>query len=72
MSREIRITIEDDEVFERMRYRKDELDLSWEEVLRRGLTEVTDIPRPPGASNRHPSPHEHADPHRSPGSPSPF
>ena len=38
MSREIRISIDDDEVFERMRRRKDELDLSWEEVLRRGLS----------------------------------
>lgn len=37
MSREIRITIDDDEVFERMRRRKEALDLSWEEVLRRGL-----------------------------------
>lgn len=37
MSREIRITIDDDEVFERMKRRKGELDLSWEEVLHRGL-----------------------------------
>lgn len=37
MSREIRITVADDEVFERMRRQKDALDLSWEEVLRRGL-----------------------------------
>lgn len=37
MSREIRITVADDEVFERMRRRKDALDLSWEEALRRGL-----------------------------------
>lgn len=37
MSREIRITIDDDEVFERMKARKGELDLSWEEVLHRGL-----------------------------------
>ena len=37
MSREIRITIDDDEIFERMKRRKDELDLSWEEALRRGL-----------------------------------
>lgn len=50
MSREIRITIADDEVFERMRHRKDALDLSWEEALRRGLTESTDpdpTPDPP-------------------------
>lgn len=39
MSREIRITVGDDEVFERMRRRKDRLDLSWEEALRRGLSE---------------------------------
>ncbi|WP_331233062.1 hypothetical protein [Natronorarus salvus] len=37
MTREIRISIDDDEVFERMRARKNELDLSWEEVLHRGL-----------------------------------
>ena len=37
MAREIRITIDDDEVFERMKGRKRELDLSWEEVLHRGL-----------------------------------
>lgn len=37
MAREIRITIDDDEVFERMKARKRELDLSWEEVLHRGL-----------------------------------
>ncbi|MFB6111226.1 MAG: hypothetical protein ABEJ35_01690 [Halobacteriaceae archaeon] len=37
MSREIRITVDDDEVFERMRRQKEALDLSWEEALRRGL-----------------------------------
>lgn len=37
MTREIRVTVDDDEVFERMKRRKRELDLSWEEVLRRGL-----------------------------------
>lgn len=37
MGREIRISIDDDEVFERMKARKRELDLSWEEVLHRGL-----------------------------------
>ncbi|WP_227375351.1 hypothetical protein [Haladaptatus halobius] len=37
MGREIRITIDDDEVFERLKRRKQELDLSWEEALRRGL-----------------------------------
>lgn len=37
MGREVRITIDDDEVFERMKHRKRELDLSWEEVLHRGL-----------------------------------
>ncbi|MFB6354780.1 MAG: hypothetical protein ABEJ92_11930 [Halobacteriales archaeon] len=40
MTREIRITIDDDEVFERMKRRKRELDLSWEEVLYRGLREA--------------------------------
>lgn len=39
MAREIRITVDDDEVFERMRRRKDDLDLSWEEALRRGLSD---------------------------------
>ena len=51
MSREIRITIDDDEVFERMRHRKDELDLSWEEVLRRGLAQSDD--RGTGRHERH-------------------
>ncbi len=37
MGREVRITIDDDEVFERMKRRKHELDLSWEDVLHRGL-----------------------------------
>jgi hypothetical protein len=37
MAREIRVTVDDDEVFERMRARKRDLDLSWEEVLHRGL-----------------------------------
>lgn len=37
MAREIRITIDDDEIFERMKRRKQQLDLSWEEVLHRGL-----------------------------------
>lgn len=40
MAREIRVTIDDDEVFERMRARKRELDLSWEEVIHRGLREA--------------------------------
>lgn len=37
MSRDIRISIDDDEVFERLKRRKRQLDLSWEEALRRGL-----------------------------------
>jgi hypothetical protein len=37
MGREIRVTVDDDEVFERMKARKRELDLSWREVLHRGL-----------------------------------
>lgn len=44
MAREIRISIDDDEVFERMKARKRTLDLSWEEVLHRGLRR--DQPRP--------------------------
>ena len=39
MAREVRISIDDDEVFERMKARKRELDCSWEEVLHRGLRE---------------------------------
>lgn len=42
MSREVRISIDDDEVFERMKQRKHELDLSWEEVLHRGLRREPD------------------------------
>ncbi|WP_123538753.1 hypothetical protein [Halosimplex salinum] len=53
MAREVRITIDDDEVFERMKARKRELDLSWEEVLHRGLREVPEERQgeshPPGA-----------------------
>jgi len=49
MSREVRITIDDDEVFERMKHRKQELDLSWEEVLHRGL-------RPDSTAGQHPGP----------------
>ncbi|UPV99063.1 hypothetical protein M0R88_11050 [Halorussus gelatinilyticus] len=41
MSREIRITVDDDEVFERMKRRKQDLDLSWEDVLHRGLRRDT-------------------------------
>lgn len=50
MSREIRITVADDEVFERMRRRKDRLDLSWEEALRRGLSEDGTEPAPAEAT----------------------
>lgn len=42
MAREVRITVDDDEVFERMKRRKRELDLSWEDVLHRGLWAETD------------------------------
>lgn len=53
MAREIRITIDDDEVFERMKRVKQELDLSWKEVLHRGL-QVDDFPGPdPGMGARH-------------------
>lgn len=43
MSREIRITIADDEVFEVMKQRKEALELSWEEVLHRGLRGRTPV-----------------------------
>ena len=52
MSREVRITIDDDEVFERMKHRKRELDLSWEDVLHRGLR--PDTGDSTGASGRRP------------------
>lgn len=42
MARAIRIPIDDDEVFERMKARKQALDLTWEEVLHRGLRETPD------------------------------
>ncbi|MFC7072317.1 hypothetical protein ACFQJ7_05440 [Halovenus rubra] len=45
MSREIRITISDDEVFERMKRVKKHLDLSWKEVLHRGL-QIDDFSQP--------------------------
>ncbi len=60
MSREIRISIDDDEVFERLKRRKRELDLSWEEALRRGLGRKREpswqgtpprSPRPPHSSH---------------------
>lgn len=51
MPREIRITIDDDEVFERMKARKQVLDLSWEDVLHRGLR-GTDADEP-GGPGRH-------------------
>jgi hypothetical protein len=47
MAREVRITINDDEVFERMKRMKKELDLSWKEVLHRGL-QIDDGSPPPG------------------------
>jgi len=46
VSRQIRITVDDDEVFERLKRRKDALDLSWEDALRRGLR---DSKQPPSA-----------------------
>lgn len=56
MAREVRITIDDDEVFERMKARKRQLDLSWEEVLKRGLRDPTggtgqDGPAEPGGES---------------------
>ena len=64
MSRQIRISIDDDEVFERLKRRKDALDLSWEDALRRGLRDSPEAPRPPrppteareGADRRGPGP----------------
>lgn len=47
MTREIRITVDDDEVFERMKHRKNLLDLSWEDVLRRGLHSCGSHASPP-------------------------
>jgi len=46
MAREVRITVDDDEVFERMKRHKQELDLSWEEVLHRGLRPPETPPEP--------------------------
>lgn len=47
VSRQIRISIDDDEVFERLKRRKDALDLSWEDALRRGLRDSPEPPRAP-------------------------
>lgn len=47
MSRQVRISIDDDEVFERLKRRKDALDLSWEDALRRGLRDSAEPPRGP-------------------------
>lgn len=54
IGREIRITVDDDEIFERMKTRKRELDLSWEEVLHRGLRRETSVHR--RGSHRAPDP----------------
>lgn len=43
MTREIRIPIDDDEIFERMKRRKSDLDLTWEDVLHRGLWGDADL-----------------------------
>jgi hypothetical protein len=57
MAREIRITVDDDEVFERMKRRKRELDLSWREVLHRGLWSESDHEAGQrGPHGRHPDP----------------
>lgn len=74
MTREIRITIDDDEVFERMKARKRELDLSWEEVLYRGLRETSPGPAAgPAESGTRTGPHvEGASPHREPAGPDPW
>jgi len=52
MSREIRITIDDDEIFERMKHRKQQLDLSWEEVLHRGLRRDSEVERERSRADR--------------------
>lgn len=59
MSRQIRISIEDDEVFERLKRRKDALDLSWEDALRRGLRDSPEPPHGQHVPNRPHSSHEH-------------
>jgi len=51
VSRQIRITVDDDEVFERLKRRKDALDLSWEDALRRGLRDSKQPPRAPDAGD---------------------
>jgi hypothetical protein len=67
VSRQIRITIDDDEVFERLRRRKDALDISWEEALRRGLRDSPEPPQgPPGETfdpSRNPSAGRDRGPH---------
>ncbi len=67
MAREIRITVDDDEVFERMKRRKQDLDLSWEEVLHRGLR-----PEQSGGSGHEhgpgPAPNPDPNPAHDPGS----
>ena len=63
MSRQIRISIEDDEVFERLKRRKDALDLSWEDVLRRGLRDSPEPPHGPGRPDRGEDRHERSEDH---------
>jgi hypothetical protein len=63
MAREIRISIGDDEVFERMKRRKQALDLSWEEVLHRGLRHVPEDPHDPYAAPGPRGPPSPPDPH---------
>jgi hypothetical protein len=56
MSRQVRISIDDDEVFERLKRRKDALDLSWEDALRRGLRDSAEPPRGPNTPEPRDSP----------------
>lgn len=65
MAREIRITVDDDEVFERMKARKAALDLTWEDALKRGLR-ADDRPSATGALEA-PSPPDR----NAPGTPDP-
>lgn len=67
MAREIRITVDDDEVFERMKHRKADLDLTWEEVLKRGLRADDAQGTSTGSEGRRPN--EAPDPPEGPDAP---
>jgi hypothetical protein len=67
VAREIRITVDDDEVFERMKYVKADLDLTWEEALKRGLR-ARDA-EGPGAASESRWPSEAPEPPEAPDAP---